>query len=181
MYIHRDKLEKALALLSEGKGTREVSRQVGLNFTQLQYIRKLTGLYVDVKAYENELKRLREEKRAELERLERLDELVKLKRQEAKAVEDKINVVLGSFKEETKAFISFIENLMAVLEKVRGCLGEFVGALYTYASNSKRSSLGWVDPQKWEQALKLSKEWCGRLDEAIAFLKEQRERLKSCV
>jgi len=66
---------------------------------------------------------------------------------------------------------------MAVLEKVRGHVKGFTGALYTYTSNSQRSSLGWVNPQKWEQALKLSKEWRGRLDEAIAFLKGQKERI----
>jgi DNA repair exonuclease SbcCD ATPase subunit len=179
MYDHKDKLKKALALLSEGKGTREVSKQVGLNFTQLQHIRKLTGLYVDVKAYENKLKKLREEKWAELKRLEHLDELIKRKIKELMAIEGKVNRILSSFKEGV--FLSFIEALVAALERVKGCLGEFVGALYSYAVNSERPFLGWMGPQKWEEALKLSKEWRKRLDEAIAFLKEQQGEFADCL
>ena len=178
MYIHKDKLEKALALLAEGKSTREVSKLVGLNFTQLQYVRRLTGLYIDIKAYEDELKRLREERRAELERLRRLDELIKRKTQEVEEVEHKVNEVLSFFREEVEAFLGFIENLKAVLERVKECLEGFVGALYTYRTETQNVTFGWISREKWEEAFKLSREWCNRLDEAIAFLKVQKERFE---
>jgi hypothetical protein len=181
MHIHRSKLEAALKLMEEGKSTRDVAKQTGLSFKQLKHVMRLSKAYIDIKDYGKRLEKLRHEKHLELQRLEHVNELLKRKTQELMAIEDKVNGILSFFNEEAKTFISFIETLVAALEKIRGCLGESVGALYTYASNSKRSSLGWVDPQKWEQALKLSKEWCGRLDEAIAFLKEQRERLKSYV
>jgi hypothetical protein len=35
-----------------------------------------------------------------------------------------------------------------------------------------------VSRERWEEAFRLSREWRGRLDEAIVFLKEQRGRLE---
>jgi hypothetical protein len=48
------------------------------------------------------------------------------------------------------------------------------GALCTFAAGPQGATFGWVSRGRWEEAFRLSREWRGRLDEAVAFLKEQR-------
>jgi transposase-like protein len=174
MHIHKDKLEAALKLMEEGRSTRDVARQVGLNFKQLKYVRRLSGVYVDVKEYGRRLERLREERRAELQRLEHLDELVRQRSWEVEELEAKADEILESVRGEVRAFLSFVEGLTAALSRVRGCLEGLAGALFTYAERPQDVTFGWVSRERWEEAFRLSREWRGRLDEAIALLREQR-------
>jgi len=144
MHIHKDKLEAALKLMGEGRSTRDVARQVGLSFKQLKYVRRLSGVYVDVEEYGRRLERLREERKAELQRLEHLDELVRRRSREVEELEAKADEVLESVRGEVRALLSFTEGLTVALSRVKACLEGLAGALCTYAAGPQGATFGWV-------------------------------------
>jgi DNA repair exonuclease SbcCD ATPase subunit len=181
MHIHKDKLEKALAMLGEGKSTREVAKTVGLSFSQLKQVARLSGVYVEVKEYGRRLERLRSERKAELERLERLDELIRRRETEVKSLQAEEEAIICSLLEEAEVFMKFVDGLVAALEKAREDLDGLVGPLYTFAGKPEPVVQGWVSQEKWERVRQISREWRERLDKTIPFLKSQRSRLQSTV
>lgn len=155
VFIPKEKLAKAMQMLSEGMTTREVSKALRLNFNQLKYIRKLMGIYVDVQEYEKQLVKLREEKRAEIQRLNGIEAEIEAKRLLLKRLEGQIGE-MGKLK--------------GVVDKVLQNLNSLDLTLYRYAGYI---SMGWINPAKWDELRKTVGEWRRRLQELSHELKAE--------
>jgi len=64
MYVHRDKLKRAIELLEKGFSQKEIAKTCGLSMTQVSAIGREYGYYVNVKEH---FEKLKEEKRKEFE------------------------------------------------------------------------------------------------------------------
>lgn len=169
--IHKEKLERALELLAQGRNTREVSRETGLSFSQLKHVRKLTGAYVDVKTYEQKLKRLRTEKRDELERLERLDEEVKHKEGELKRLVER----LEDMRRACDCYVSLYEDIR---HKFVNLIGEVLDRLNSLRKSIRHltlvggAELGYMDPLSYRELLKVLDEWQPKLERLLEDVEE---------
>jgi len=88
MRIHRDKLERALRLMAQGKSTREVAKETGLSFGQLKKIREVSDVYVEVETYKKRLEKLREEKLPGIKGLENLDSEIKAREERVRMLKE---------------------------------------------------------------------------------------------
>jgi hypothetical protein len=72
MRIHKNKYEKVISLLREGKSPKEIARQLKLNVRQILEVAEIEGFYVDLKKLKKELEEELKERRKELKKLEEI-------------------------------------------------------------------------------------------------------------
>jgi len=57
MRIHKEKYKKVVKMLEEGKSYREISRELGLSFSQIREISRNMGIYVNLEEEKKEVEK----------------------------------------------------------------------------------------------------------------------------
>ncbi|USH00447.1 helix-turn-helix domain-containing protein [Thermococcus argininiproducens] len=104
MRVHKEKYKKAVKMLEEGKSYREISKELGLSFSQIRDISRNMGIYVDLEERKRELRRLKRE----IKKLERY------KAQLEKEIEKKRSIIEGLEEavEELNSIDKLVEDIL---------------------------------------------------------------------